>query len=182
MTGAAPMDRRAAQLREAFDRTFAVAPPAGEGERIDLLAITVGGLPYALRMSEVGAVVACRKIAPLPSRRAELLGAAGVRGNLVIVYSLDALLGERSGRERTPVSWLAIYKHAEGVAFGFAQVEGILRVPAGNVHPIETPNEGRKSANHAVVRLDEGVRSIVDLSVAVSMTTRGVAASPHEER
>jgi purine-binding chemotaxis protein CheW len=185
VTGPAPIDRRAALLREAFDRTFALAPPARDGERIELLAITVGGVPYALQMSEVEAVVACRKIAPLPSRRAELLGAAGVRGNLVTVYALDALLGERAGHEHKSVAWLAIYKHEAGIGVGFEQVDGLLRVPAGDVHPLEASDasagDRRRASIRAIARHEGGARPIVDLSVTLSMTTRGSPVSSPEE-
>lgn len=122
-----PLCGRLHSLRESFDRAFAepLAPPGGA--TVDLLAVRVRGEPYVLCASEVEAVQVDRMITPVPSRNAELLGIIGMRGLIVAVYDLAALLGVEGVEGGEARRWLALAK-GSALAFAFDVFEGQLRV------------------------------------------------------
>ena len=97
MTGASTTASKVAEIRNAFDHSYAIPPASQVGEQIEnLLAVRVAGDPYALRVGEISSLTNSRKTVALPSPVSELLGVAGIRGGFVPVYSLAALLGRRA--------------------------------------------------------------------------------------
>ena len=92
-----------AQLRAAFDETFAV-PPRSREELESVIQIRVGSEVFAIRTGHIGGLMKSRKIVPLPSRIPELLGVSALRGSLIPVFDLAALLGIPAGASRP--SWL----------------------------------------------------------------------------
>ncbi len=120
---------RAAALRDAFDRSFAEPPRQVSDRAEDLLAIRLGTRPYALRLSEVVALVADKKIARLPGGAAALLGIAGFRGAILPVFDLQPLLGHPPA-ERPRCLFVA---RKSAVAFGFEAFDGHVRVAPGAV-------------------------------------------------
>jgi purine-binding chemotaxis protein CheW len=115
---------RAASLRAAFDRGFA-EPAAVAGRAEGFLAIRAGEHSRAVRLAEVAAIHADRRIVPLPSPSPSLLGLAGFRGAILPVYDLCALLGTSSP---APPRWL-IVAAAAAVAFAFDAFDGHLTAP-----------------------------------------------------
>jgi chemotaxis signal transduction protein len=90
--GADAVVATAAALRRSFDESFAVAATS-KLERLEgLLAIRVGGDPYALRLSQISGLYADRRIVGVPSPVVELLGIVRLRGSMLPVYDLAALL------------------------------------------------------------------------------------------
>lgn len=87
-----------AQLRRAFDESFAVAalPDRATGERLLLLRVQRSN--FAVRVSEVAAVSRCPPLTRLPSQCSSVLGLVGQRGGLVVVHSLADLVGEPRGK------------------------------------------------------------------------------------
>ena len=53
---------KAAQLRQAFDRTFALPPSGVSPEAEDLLTIRVAGDPYAIRLLDIAEIVTERRV------------------------------------------------------------------------------------------------------------------------
>jgi chemotaxis signal transduction protein len=123
---------RVEALRHAFDRSFAEAPRSDAAPFEDLLEITVGTMPYALRMTEVFGLFADRKITLLPSTVHELLGITGLRGSVLPVYDLAALLGH-SVAAGTP-RWLAVAA-ALPVALAFEGFERHQRIRRDAIVP-----------------------------------------------
>lgn len=119
----------ASDLRKAFDRIFAEPPAPAAEATADYLGICIGGAPYAVALTEIGAVFADRKIAPLPSGARELLGVAGVRGDIVPVFGLAALLGT-SGGDRP--RWLVLAAGGQA-GFAFDALDGHLRIPVAAI-------------------------------------------------
>ncbi len=72
------VDAYAAELRSAFDASFASAPAREAEPTVDLLGVIASGEAFALHLADVSAVVKPKKIVPVPSRRASLLGLAGI--------------------------------------------------------------------------------------------------------
>jgi chemotaxis signal transduction protein len=174
VNGSLPLGDRAARLRDLFDRSFQSTPTESAPQTEDFLLIRVGNLPYAVRVSEVSAVAAHRRVVPVPSRRTDLLGLAGIRGSLVCVYGLAALLGHAPDATAT---WLALCGGAEAVGLAFQELEVFVRAPRADVH--EDPSTAKRLVN-GVVQIGRVARPIVDLgAVANVITSRtGVPAQP----
>jgi chemotaxis signal transduction protein len=124
-------DPRAEALRLAFDRGFADAHASDSVPTEDLLLIRVCGDRYALRIADIAGVVAARTIVRLPSARPELLGAAGVRGAVVMVYDLARIAGYASSHD--PVKWIALLGRDEPAGLAFHAVDRLDRAPASAI-------------------------------------------------
>lgn len=165
---AVSLSLRAAALREAFDRSFAVPRPPNPPPSEDLLAIRVGEEPYALRLSDIAALHPDRRITPLPGSMPALRGIAGFRGAVVPVYDLAALLGQPPAEA---VRWHAIAASAP-VAFAFAALDRQLRVPRDAIVPNETGEQPHRYVRE-FVRMTEGVvHPIVDLPSVIDAVKR----------
>jgi purine-binding chemotaxis protein CheW len=113
---------RAAEMRREFDRSFAEPPRAGISDTENFLALRFGDDPYAIRLVESAGVFADRKVTGLPSPVPELRGIAGLRGAILPVYDLGALLGYAPTHQ---ARWLVVAKSAP-VAFAFEVFDGQL--------------------------------------------------------
>jgi chemotaxis signal transduction protein len=128
----APRGVTARALREEFDVAFAAAPREARRDLVALLAIRAGGQALAARVLETAGLMLARKIVPVPSRRPELLGIAGLRGAIVPIYSLARLLGEK---EPAPHQrWILLAGTSDRVGFAFGELDGHLLVPAADLH------------------------------------------------
>ena len=150
-----------ADLRNAFDRARAVPFSAGASEQSEnLLAIRLFRDAYALRVGEISGLLTDRKIVALPTAIPELLGVAGIRGALVPVYSLAALLGYAVETEGT--RWLALCGTEEPVALAFNDFEGYLSVARTQIYAAEHGDVTRACIEH-LVRADGMVRALVSI-------------------
>jgi chemotaxis signal transduction protein len=155
------VNEKAAALRKAFDRERAIAfSAATEQPTESLLAIRVSRDAYAIRVNEISGVATGRKIVAIPSPISEFLGLAAVRGALVPVYSLAALLGYATEEEQ--LRWLALCGRDEPLGLAFNEFEGYLRVPAEQLHASEAKDATRTSVTH-VARLPGIVRAVVNI-------------------
>jgi chemotaxis signal transduction protein len=113
------------RLRREFDATFAL--PRGEGTRADAdyLLIRAGGKPYAIALAEVGGVLADVAVTRVPSPVTGLLGIAGLRGEIVPVFELAALIGGTGTPE--PGRWILLRAGAAPIGFSFGVLEGHVR-------------------------------------------------------
>ncbi len=157
---------RAEGLRREFDRTFAAAQEKKEARTENLLAITLFGAKYALRLHEIAGLYANKKIARIPASRPGLLGIAGFRGLILPVYDLGALIGlPGSVRPR----WLAVVRTGD-VAIAFESFDGHLRVEAEAIAP-NTHKEGARQYLSHLISSGDGIRSVVDLETALKPAT-----------
>ena len=117
--------RRLADLRSAFDGSFAAPPPAQSENLLSLIAIRLGSETLVLRTDQITGVARCRRITPLASRAPELLGVTGMRGVLVPVFSLAAMLGLPRNEK---CSWLALAHRESPVALAFDEFEGQIEI------------------------------------------------------
>lgn len=169
---------RVAELRLAFDRSFAERPTPDTKVSEDLLAIRLEGEPSAFRLAETTGLFVDKKITPMPGRSHGLLGIAGFRGVIVPVYDLQAVIGYPAAR--TP-RWLVMMAAAP-VALAFEAFEGHLRLLRDAILPRDASEQARKYL-HEFAQTGGFVRSIVHLP-AVLDAIRALArlASPKEER
>ncbi len=118
---------RAASLRRDFDASFArAAQPAPAFE--DFLAARIGDGAYAIALSAIAGVHRDRKITPIRSRAAHLLGVAAFRGTTAPIYDLREILGHSA---TSPPRWLVLAQAASAVGFAFDALEGHLRIEVG---------------------------------------------------
>jgi purine-binding chemotaxis protein CheW len=166
---------RAEELRAAFDRTFAEPPRTQVVEPLDFLAITLGGDPFAIRISETGGLFSDRRITPVPTAVRELRGIAGVRGALVPVYDLGLLMGYPAlGSTR----WLVMAREA-AVAFAFDAFDGQLRLDSDAIIPHEA---AAREHVRDVVRAPDLSRPIVSLASVIAALGKRIPESvPRKE-
>ncbi|MBI1947548.1 MAG: chemotaxis protein CheW [Deltaproteobacteria bacterium] len=176
MKGASDVERRAAALREAFDASFASPRVALTREVEDLLAIRVGGDGYALRLRDLVGVVARPTVAPVPTAAPGALGVAGVRGELVAVFSLSAFLGY--GDEPDAATWLALCGGEPPIALCFPELEGFLRLPRAALHA-EGPRPEARAFLTEVATTEAGARPVVALPrIVATIRDRGRRSRP----
>jgi purine-binding chemotaxis protein CheW len=124
-------------LRRAFDAGFAAPPAARAAAEVGLLRLRAGGAPVAVRTLEAAGLVPAARLCPVPGARRELLGLAGVRGEVVPVYALSRLLGWPDAGERP--AWLLLAGDprdlAARVALACGAFEGQVAVPPGALVP-----------------------------------------------
>ena len=175
--GHMPASGRAAALRRAFDQSFAEAPTTNAVGSEDLLTVRIGAMLYALRITEISGVFSDVKITPVPTDVSELLGIGAIRGSVLPVYDLRALLG--LGREGTP-RWLAVAA-ATPLALAFDHFVEQLRV---RPDAIVSHGGGDSAPRHVseIVRVDGMPRPIVSVpSILERIRTRLRAAEPDKE-
>ncbi len=149
----------AAQLRQAFDRSFAAAPLAAEVAMASFLAVGVGGDAYAIDLADVSGLFADKAITRLPSAAPGFLGLAGFRGAMVPVYDLGVLLGYPA--QEAP-RWLVLAA-AQPVALAFGAFEQHLRLPRALIVQDQGTEHARRHIR-AVLRAADSARPIVDLA------------------
>lgn len=173
------MADRTADFRNAFDKTYALPRITGAGAvREDFLTIRVGNDGYAIRLREIGGLVKGRRIVACPSHVPEFQGIAGVRGALVSVYSLPALLGYHIDTNRAP--WLLLCAAEESVGFVFPEFAGFVRALPGQIHS-ETGRQApstQSSRTAHVLRTDGEVRAIISIARLLERCL-GQAATRH---
>jgi chemotaxis signal transduction protein len=167
-------------LRRAFDAQFAAPPPEATGVSETLVAVRVAGDPYAVRVQEIGGITASRRIVPVPSRLPEALGLVGIRGELVPVLSLAALLGyDHAGEEPR---WLILCGAEEPVGLAVAELEGQLQVAAGDLHGAGEAGAERQHIGD-VVCVGSLARPVISIpSVVEAIRRRAGREGPEKER
>lgn len=157
------VSEKLAQLRRAFDEARAIPFSDGAEEQTDnLLGMRISGDAYAIKVSEIAGLATGRKVVPVPGPIPELLGLAGIRGTLVPVYSLGALMGYGSHAEQP--RWLALCGTEECFALAFHEFEGYLHIAQGELYPVER-KDARRMHVKEVARALGTVRAVVSVGL-----------------
>jgi chemotaxis signal transduction protein len=165
-----PTDNRIAELRDAFDQTYAIPAVSQAAEQTEnLLSIRVARDPYAIKISEISGLANDKRTVAFPSPVPELLGVAGIRGGLVPVYSLAALLGY--SQDEGEARWLALCGSEEPVGLAFSNFEGYLRVPLTQVYAAKQKDATPAHVKY-VLRTADMVRAVVSIPYLVEMIKR----------
>jgi chemotaxis signal transduction protein len=172
--------RTAAAMRETFDRGFAEAMLRERDDGHDYLVVSVAADTFALRLADITSVVVDRRIIPVPSPVAEMLGVVGVRGSIVPVYSLSGLLG--FGVRDDGPRWLALAGDGSTVALAFERLHGLARTSRDDVAPV-TSKQNINSYIVATVRTGDSRIGVVDVpSLVGEIGRRAQLDRPREER
>lgn len=165
MIDAADLERKAADLRVQFDHSFALPPEQTTRETHDFLAIRVGGDPYAIRLRDISGIVARRTIVTVPARAPAFVGVAGIRGDIVPVFSLASFLGY--GDDQEPPRWMILCGRDQPVGLCFAEFEGYLRLSslAISANAVANPN---KNYVTDVVATAIGARPVIGVSLVIT--------------
>jgi chemotaxis signal transduction protein len=162
------------QLRSAFDETFAM-PPGSREDHESVLQIRVGSEVFAIRTSHIAGLVKSRKIVPFPSRIMELLGMAALRGSVIPVFDLAALLGIPRGGSG-PL-WLILLPGDTPIGLAFEAFEG-RQVP-------EWLADEQSARQHVrqLVRIGSAVRGVLDIPrLAEDIRRRAGITEPAKEK
>jgi chemotaxis signal transduction protein len=170
MSESREVSHRAEELRRSFDRRFAEPLTVETLAMVDLLGVRFGDDAYAVRLSEVSGLFADRKIIPIPSSISALLGIAGLRGGLVAVYGLRALLGYPPTSDSP--RWLMLAGSDIGLAF--EHFEGYLRAPRSAISKSEGATS--KASARETLQVESGSRSILQLSALIEAINERVAS------
>ena len=159
---------KADQLRQAFDRSFAMPPSMSSPEDEDLLMIRVAGDPYAIHLLDIAEIVTDRRVVSIPAVTPHLLGLAGIHGSIVPVFGLASILGYGSD----PVSprWMILCGSEEPIALAFSDFEGHLRLPTSALHAddnVGATHEHVKYLNQ-VASTPDGIRAVVSIPLIMA--------------
>ena len=154
-------------LRRAFDRGFALPARPPRQDTVSLLAIRLAGAPAALRVLDTLGLMAAPRIVPVPSRRPELLGIAGVRGAVVPIYGLARLLGHG---EDGDARWIVLAGERDRVGLAFSVFERHLVVPA---HDVREPAQGAPAHVSEVLCAGSDVRPVLSVTSLLRAITAG---------
>ncbi len=136
------MALRLDELRDSFDSSFSRPPPPQQEPGEALLRLRVGGAPLAVRLGHLSGLHLMPRVVRLPNSPASLLGVAGLRGQLIAVHDLAALLGLQTGE---PARWLLLAGGARRVGLAASGFEGQLRATSEQLRP------GGSSTTHALL-------------------------------
>ena len=161
------VESKAAELRQAFDLSFALPPPQGSQEVEDLLAIRVAGDPYAFFLRDIAGMVTGRRVVPVPAVTPDLLGLTGIRGGIVPVFGLASILGY--GPAPGAPRWMILCGAEEPIALAFSDFEGYLRLPTSALHADENFRATRQHVKYVnqVASTQGGVRAVISIPLIV---------------
>ncbi len=171
------MSTTAGALRRDFDRAFAEPFLARSSEDVALLAVRAAREPYLLPLRELAGLVADARIVAVPTALSELLGVTGIRGVVVPVYDLGAILHRGSG---TRASWIVLAARGR-IGLAFDAFDGQRRVSSGELHG--PTSESARACVRGAVQLGETLVTVVDIPAVVDAIERRVReVTRREER
>ena len=171
--------RRLAELREQFDDSFTRPLAKAAAPAHKLLAIQAGEGHFALRLEESAGIHACPKVVPLPASSSALLGIVGVRGRLLAVYRLAALLGVPPG-SLLP-RWLVVARADEQVAFAVDNIEAYLHVGAADIYPRSAHTAAHDEFSRELLSYNASLRPVLSIAALVAAIRRQASAPPPSE-
>lgn len=164
-------------LRQEFHQSFAAPIRDHIQETEDILAFRIAGDSYGLNARQISGITRAHRIVPIPGDTPELLGLVQVRGALVSVYSLAALLGYSISAAQSPC-WLALCGKNGLIGLDLGQLEAYTRVSRTELFEPDEKREKKRYISQ-VARTGMTVRAIIDIaSVAESIQRQTLRATP----
>lgn len=154
------ISERLAALRTEFDASFARPAARAEARSEVLLRLRVGGSPLVVPLRQLAGLHALPRVVALPGGPADLLGVAGLRGQLVAVHDLAARLGLPSDERPR---WLLLCEGERRLGLAVGGFEGQLRVSTEQLQPY-ADTAPRPYLNATVLRPGEAPLPVLDVS------------------
>ncbi len=123
------------ELKSSFDRTFQEALVERNQQLEHLLIVRIGTARFALKVGDLAGLARAQTVVPIPTTDPGLLGLAGLKGRMVAVYSLAALIGSPA-LSTEPERWFVLCRCEERIALAFTAAEGTLMVPSSELCPV----------------------------------------------
>ena len=169
---------RALELRQAFDHSFALAPSTEQDDRENVVAFSVAGNRFAVRLHELNGIGKSAKIVPVPSRTRALAGLAGVRGELIPVFSLSELLDYRLREE---IHWLFLCGEAPRIGFGLRDFQGCFKAAKSAFSVAERPAVAATATGEAQTRetvlIGSEIHTVISI-VSLAQSIRNLGERP----
>jgi purine-binding chemotaxis protein CheW len=153
--------KTASELRLAFDQAFASPPSEPERDVEDVLAMRIAEERFVLRLHEIAGIQVDRKLVPLPSPMKELLGIVGLRGVMVPIYDLAAMLGYAASHEPR---WLVLARAPKPIGFACGAPETLLRLPRSDFAVADAERAEPRAHLAGLVRIDGRLRPVIDMA------------------
>ncbi|MBF9198021.1 chemotaxis protein CheW [Microvirga terrestris] len=159
---------RRAQLRQVEVATNGQYQTSAEQNQVALVCFAVAGQDFALPLTAVREVVALPDgVAVVPQTDSVMLGVTSLRGQLLPLVSLRALLGLRAGGQGGGRSRVVVARFGQGlVGLAIDGMKEILRLPASSIDPVPAIlTRGNAEAQiQGICRLEGGRRLVSLLS------------------
>jgi purine-binding chemotaxis protein CheW len=135
MGSGASIDDRERKILRGRARNLAVVPAAApaDGELIRALRFSMGGETYAVEQGHIREVVPLPRVTPLPCVPSFMRGIINVRGRIVSLLDLKAILG-LSDTGISPTSSVIILQ-SPGIEFGLLadEILGLAEIPLSSI-------------------------------------------------
>jgi chemotaxis signal transduction protein len=170
----------AADMRRAFDESFA-RPADGGGDAFeDFLLLRAGDATYAVRLLATSGLFTDRLVVPLPSTVRGFMGVTAFRNSVVPVYSLPELLGPSTDSER--LDWLVLLGTTNVVGLAVEQFHSHVRIQSDEVVRGTASRAGSPRASE-VIRIGATTVPVLDTSTLIEEIERRCRArGASEER
>ena len=161
-------------LKRAFDLTFQRPQVERDQELVHLLIVGVGNARFALKVADLAGLARAQTVVPIPGADSRLLGIAGLKGRMVAVCSLAAMIGyaESSGEQNR---WMVLCRCARDIALGFTAVTGTMMVPRAELSPVSpgapphaTDAVGAGASQLWLLSVNSIAESVVEKSAALT--------------
>jgi chemotaxis signal transduction protein len=167
-------------LRREFDESFAQPMSQDLAAQVKLLIVQAGDGHFALRLGDALGLHACPKLVSLPTARPGLLGLAGIRGQLIVVYRLAAILGVT--QVPTAPRWLLLPRADEKLALGLDGILSYVNTPVAAICPVSSASGSPLQGFCPQVWSADGAsRPVLDINAVVA-AIRKEAAAPLPEK
>jgi chemotaxis signal transduction protein len=160
------------RLRATFDDAFASPRVERAVELHAVLVVEVAQRIVALRTSQIGGIAARPRILELPGAPPFVVGLTALRGVVLPVCSLAAILGVGGGRSDAWIAWVDADPPA---AFAFDRLLGLFQVPAADIVPADLGLPCTPGA----ARIEGVMRPLVDMAAVATSWAR--ARPPKKE-
>jgi chemotaxis signal transduction protein len=183
INGSERVAERLAELKHAFDASFAASIVKRDEAPRSALYIRTRGRQLAVRVDELAGVEPCRRLVRTPNRPRGLLGLTGVRGQLVATYDLAALLGapaHAEGAPEAPLRWMLLCDGNPEISLAVEQIEGYVRFSDGDLRREDGENAGEHVRE--ALKQDGILRSIVSVSALMATITRRARGAPESHK
>ena len=131
MSAVRRLPQTAVEMRRAFDEGFRSAVERPRRDEESLIAIQAAGTALAVRVGQVRGISRIRHVLAIPTGAEGLLGITALRGAIVAVYDLAAVVG--IGATASAAAWIMVAGDPQ-VALAFERFDGRVEVPGTAIH------------------------------------------------